>query len=132
MLPLYSDGFDLSLIAITETSGETWHFSEPIVGGGNVQPALALRKDSSIVAYMRDNGPPPQRLMKSVSDNSGKTWSTVEDSDIPNPGTAADVVVLKSGNWAIVHNDIEEGRHRLSVWLSQDEGKNLAITEKLL
>jgi predicted neuraminidase len=124
LLPLYSDGFDFSLIAITDNWGETWQFSEPLVGAGPVQPSLALCKDSSIVAFMRDNGPPPQRLMKSVSNDLGKTWSTVEDSDIPNPGTAADVIVLKSGNWALVHNDIEQGRHRLSVWLSRDEGKS--------
>ena len=123
ILPLYSDGFDHSLIAITDDSGSTWHFSEPIVGAGNIQASLAAGKDSSITAFMRDNGPPPKRLMKSISADGGKTWSTVEDSDIPNPGTAADVVVLKSGKWAIVHNDIEEGRHRLSVWLSEDEGK---------
>lgn len=124
LLPLYSDGFDFSLIAITDNQGETWHFSEPLVGAGPVQPTLALCKDNSIVAFMRDNGPPPKRLMKSISKDMGKTWSTVEDSDIPNPGTAADVVVLKSGNWVMVHNDIEEGRHRLSLWLSVDEGKN--------
>jgi hypothetical protein len=132
LLPLYSDGFDFSLIAITGNWGETWQFSEPIVGGGNVQPTLALCKDSTIVAYMRDNGPPPQRLMKSVSSDSGMTWSTVEDSDIPNPGTAADIIVLKSGNWALVHNDIEEGRHRLSVWLSKDEGKSWPYRKTLI
>jgi predicted neuraminidase len=124
LLPLYSDGFDFSLIAITEDQGTSWQFSEPIVGGGNVQPSLALCKDGSITAFMRDNGPPPQRLMKSSSKDKGLSWSTVVDSDIPNPGTAADVVVLKSGNWVLVHNDIEEGRHRLSVWLSEDEGKS--------
>lgn len=123
LLPLYSDGFDHSLVAITDNWGETWQFSEPIVGAGNVQPSLALANDSSIMAYMRDNGPPPKRLMMCISKDLGRTWSTVTDSEIPNPGTAADVVVLKSGNWAIVHNDIEEGRHRLSIWLSQDEGK---------
>lgn len=123
LLPLYSDGFDHSLVAITDNWGETWQFSEPIVGAGNVQPTLALAEDSSIIAYMRDNGPPPKRLMMSISKDLGRTWSTVMDSEIPNPGTAADVVVLKSGNWAIVHNDIEEGRHRLSIWLSQDDGK---------
>jgi hypothetical protein len=98
LLPLYSDGFDFSLIAITKNGGQTWQFSEPIVGAGAVQPTLALRKDSSLTAYMRDNGPPPKRLMKSTSADWGKTWSTVEDSEIPNPGTAADIVVLKSGN----------------------------------
>lgn len=123
LLPLYSDGFDFSMIAISDNWGETWQFSEPIIGAGAVQPALVLGKDSSIVALMRDNGPPPQRLMKSISQDRGKTWSIVEDSDIPNPGTSADVIVLKSGNWIIVHNDIEEGRHRLSIWLSKNEGK---------
>jgi hypothetical protein len=123
ILPLYSDGFDFSMMAVTDNFGETWEFSEPIVGGGNVQPAMALCRDGSIVAYMRDNGPPPQRLMMSTSKDKGITWSTVTDSEITNPGTAADIVVLKSGNWAIVHNDVEEGRHRLSLWLSGDEGK---------
>jgi len=132
LLPLYSDGFDFSLIAITDNWGETWHFSEPIVGAGSIQPSLALRKDSSIVAYMRDNGPPPKRLAKSISTDKGKTWSMVEDSDVPNPGTAADVVVLRSGNWALVHNDIEEGRHRLSVWLSKDEGKTWPYRKTLV
>lgn len=123
LLPLYSDGFDFSLIAITGDYGNTWHFSEPIAGAGNVQPALAMATDSTITAYMRDNGPAPKRLMKSVSADMGLSWSTVTDTDIPNPGTAADVVVLKSGNIVIAHNDVEEGRHRLSVWLSKDEGK---------
>jgi predicted neuraminidase len=123
LLPLYSDGLDFSMIAITDNWGDTWHFSEPIIGAGAIQPTLALGRDSSIIAFMRDNGPPPKRLMKSISHDRGKTWSTVRDSNIPNPGTAADVVVLKSGNWIMVHNDIEEGRHRLSVWLSPDEGK---------
>lgn len=123
LLPLYSDGLNLSLMAITDDLGETWQFSEPILGGGAVQPTLAENKDGSITILMRDNGPAPKRLMKSVSKDGGFTWSTVEDTDVPNPGTAADVVVLESGNWALVHNDIEDGRHRMSVWLSEDEGK---------
>ena len=123
ILPLYSDGLNLSIMAITEDQGAHWKFSEPILGGGAIQPTLALNKDGSITILMRDNGPPPKRLMKSTSKDGGFTWSSVEDTDIPNPGTAADVVVLASGNWALVHNDIEEGRHRLSVWLSEDEGK---------
>src|SRR5206468_9511591 len=44
ILPLYSDGFDLSLMAISDDGGVTWVTSEPLVGPGNVQPAICRRK----------------------------------------------------------------------------------------
>jgi predicted neuraminidase len=132
LLPLYSDGFDFSLIAITEDYGLTWDFSEPIVGAGSIQPALGMRKDGSIAAFMRDNGPAPKRLMMSMSADTGKTWNVVTDSDIPNPGSAADLVVLKSGNWVIVGNDTEAGRHRLSLYLSKDEGRTWPIHKSIV
>ena len=132
LLPLYSDGFEFSLIAITDDCGLTWHFSEPLVGAGSIQPALALNSDGSITAYMRDNGPAPKRLLKSVSTDRGESWSTVHDSQIPNPGSAADNLVLKSGSLVTVHNDTEEGRHRLSVWLSKDEGKTWPFRKTLV
>jgi predicted neuraminidase len=132
LLPLYSDGFDFSLIAISENNGESWTFSEPIVGAGCIQAALAFYKDSSIVAYMRDNGPAPHRLMKSNSKDFGKTWSTVEDSEIPNPGSGADMIKLKSGNWALVSNDLDNGRYRLTVMLSDDEGKTWKKSKRII
>lgn len=123
LLPLYSDGFDFSLIAISDNNGDSWSFSEPVVGGGSIQPALAFCKDSSIMAFMRDNGPLPKRVMISRSSDMAKTWSTVKDTDIPNPGSAVDIIVLKSGRWVFVSNDLESGRQRLTVRLSEDEGK---------
>jgi predicted neuraminidase len=132
LLPLYSDGFDFSLIAITDDGGSTWSFSEPVVGAGSIQPALLIGKDKSVTALMRDNGPPPQRLMKSVSTDSGDTWSVVEDTEIPNPGSAADAIVLKSGNWIMVGNDLDDGRYRLSVWLSTDEGKTWPYRKRIV
>ncbi|GIV12259.1 MAG: hypothetical protein KatS3mg021_0541 [Fimbriimonadales bacterium] len=59
-LPLYSDGFDCSLIAISDDGGDTWRLSEPILAPGAIQPTLLKRKDGTLVAYMRDNGPPAQ------------------------------------------------------------------------
>ena len=59
IVPLYSDGFSFSLMAITDDWGATWKTSTPIVGFGNIQPSLARKKDGTLVAYMRDNGPPP-------------------------------------------------------------------------
>ncbi|MCU0341008.1 MAG: glycoside hydrolase, partial [Spirosomaceae bacterium] len=123
LLPLYSDGLEMSLVAMTEDFGKNWTYSEPIVGIANIQAALLPKNNGHIVAYMRDNGPPPQRLPVSTSTDGGLTWSDVTDSDLPNPGSGADAVRLANGHWALIGNDTDEGRHRLAVFLSEDEGK---------
>ena len=131
IVPLYSDGFDFSLMAITDDWGATWKASVPLVGAGNIQPSLARRKDGTLIAYMRDNGPPPKRLMISRSTDRGETWSEVEDSDRPNPGAGAEVLVLRSGRWVLIYNDLERDRHRLAVSLSEDEGQTWRWTRYL-
>lgn len=124
IVPLYSDGYDFSLMAITDDGGRTWSTSEPLVSHGGIQPAIARGKDGRLVAYMRDNGPAPKRLHVSESRDNGVTWSRVVDSEIPNPGSGSDVVTLRDGTWAFVGNDTERGRHSLAVWLSDDEGRS--------
>lgn len=131
IVPLYSDGFSFSLMAISDDWGGTWKTSTPLVGAGNIQPTLARRKDGTLVAYMRDNGPAPKRLMISRSADRGETWSTVEDSELPNPGAGAEVLVLRNGNWVLIYNDLERGRHRLAVSLSEDEGRTWRWTRHL-
>jgi predicted neuraminidase len=131
IVPLYSDGFSFSLMAISDDEGATWKTSTPLVGAGNIQPSLARRKDGTLVAYMRDNGPPPKRLMISRSTDRGDTWSRVEDTDRPNPGSGAEVLVLKNGAWVLIYNDLETGRHRLAVSLSDDEGQTWKWTRYL-
>lgn len=44
VLPLYSDGFNLSIMAISDDQGATWHPSLPVVGRGPIQPALVRKK----------------------------------------------------------------------------------------
>jgi len=123
LVPLYSDGYDFSLIAITDDGGATWTSSEPLVGFGGVQPSLVRRRDGTLVAYMRDNGPPPKRVLTSFSRDNGVTWSPVVDADIPNPGSSVEVIALHDGTWALVYNDTETGRHSLAIALSDDEGR---------
>lgn len=123
LVPLYSDGYDFSLIAITDDGGRTWTTSEPLVSYGGVQPALVRKRDGTLVAYMRDNGPPPKRIMTSTSRDDGVTWSAVVDTDIPNPGSSVDVAGLRDGTWLMVYNDTERGRHSLVAALSDDEGR---------
>ncbi len=123
IIPLYSDGFSFSLMAISDDWGKTWTTSTPLVGLGNIQPSIALRQDGSLVAYMRDAGPPPKRLQFSESFDRGETWGPVVDTDLPNPGSGAEVITLRNGNWLLIYNDLERGRYSLAVALSDDDGK---------
>ena len=124
IVPLYSDGFSFSLMAITDDWGKTWQTSNPLIGGGNIQPSIVRRKDGSLYTLMRDNGPAPKRLQQSESRDSGLTWSPVTDSALPNPGAGAEIINLRDGKWALIYNDTENGRHQLAVALSDDEGQS--------
>ncbi|WP_086476119.1 sialidase family protein [Arenibacter amylolyticus] len=131
LLPLYSDGYNLSLIAISDDQGTTWQPSLPIVGYGNIQPSIVRKKDGSLVAYMRDNGDAPGRILESTSKDDGYTWTPASKSNIPNPGTSMETLVLANGNWIMVYNDLESGRSSLAVSLSEDEGKTWKWTRNL-
>lgn len=127
VVPLYHDGFSCSLMVLSDDGGMTWRTTAPLLGGGNIQPALARRRDGTWVAFMRDNGPAPGRVMESESRDNGSTWSPVRDGVIPNPGAGVDVVVLRDGRWLFVGNDLEDGRRRLVAMLSEDEGRTWGI-----
>src|SRR5690554_369694 len=122
LMPLYPDGYNMSLVAISDDNGDRWRPSLPIVGRGNIQPALLQKKDGTVVAYMRDNGDAPQRVVMSQSSDNGETWSVADKTTLPNPGSSVDAIVLEDGQWLMVHNDLEKGRHRLVLSLSDDEG----------
>ncbi len=123
IVPLYSDGFSFSLMAITDDWGATWKTSTPLVGLGNIQPSIVKRRDGSLYTLMRDNGPAPKRLHQATSTNGGLTWSKVTDSEIPNPGAGAEIINLRNGHWALIYNDTEATRNSLAVAISDDEGK---------
>ena len=123
IVPLYSDGFSFSLMAYTDDWGATWKTSNPLCGAGNIQPSIVQRKDGSLYTLMRDNGPAPKRLLQSSSYDRGATWSEVTDSELPNPGSGAEITRLRNGRWLLIGNDTERGRHRLAAQISDDEGK---------
>ena len=131
LLPLYSDGFNASLVAISDDSGDTWRASRPIIGLGPIQPSLARQRDGTIVAFCRDSGPPPGRVMASLSRDNGETWSAALDTDIPNPGSSLEVIVLRDGRWLIVYNDSTTSRDNLTIALSVDEGKTWPLKQQL-
>jgi len=131
IVPLYSDGFSISLMAITDDWGKTWRTSTPLVGGGNIQPSIVRRKDGTLYTLMRDNGPAPKRLHQSESRDGGETWTEVTDSNFPNPGSGAEITSLRNGHWVLIYNDTERGRNSLAVTISDDEGKSWKWTRHL-
>ena len=123
LLPLYSDGYNVCLVAISDDNGQHWRASKPIVGLGPIQPSIVRKKDGTLVAYMRDSGNAPYRVLTSTSTDDGESWSPAIDTNIPNPGSSLEAITLKDGRWVMVFNDTQDGRHRLAVALSNDEGK---------
>ena len=132
LLGLYSDGFSFSMVAYTDDLGKSWQYSEPIVGGGNIQPSFARKKDGTIVAYMRDNGPLPKKIHVAESKDRGETWSKVVDHpQLNNPGSGLELMNMSDGDWMCVYNDEPRGRHSLAVSISDDEGKTWKWTRHL-
>ncbi|MBM3725784.1 MAG: neuraminidase (sialidase)-like protein [Acidobacteria bacterium] len=123
LVPMYSDGYSFGIMGISDDNGETWFSSEPIVGYGGIQPSVVRRKDGTLVAYLRDNGPPPKRIQMSVSSDEGISWSKTTDTELFNPGASVEALALRDGRWIMVYNDLERDRHSLAVSMSDDEGK---------
>ena len=123
LLPLYSDGYNVCLVAISDDNGQHWRAGKPIVGLGPIQPSIVRKKDGTLVAYMRDSGNAPYRILISTSTDDGESWSPAIDTNIPNPGSSLEAIVLQDGRWVMVYNDTESGRHSLAVALSDDQGK---------
>jgi len=130
VLPLYSDTYSISIMALSDDAGQTWFASRPLAGFGNIQPAVLQRKDGSLVAYMRENGP-LDRIRVAESSDDGMTWGPVGTLDLPNPGSGLDALRLANGHWLLIYNDTVTGRNQLAVSLSDDEGRTWNWTRHL-
>ena len=122
LLPLYSDTFSLSIMAISDDEGASWYASKPLFGFGAIQPTVLRRDNGELVAYMRENGV-LQRIRTSTSKDEGLTWGPVTVTEMPNPGSGLDGVRLANGHWLLVYNDTSKDRNSLVVAISDDEGR---------
>jgi predicted neuraminidase len=130
LLPLYTDTFSFSIMAVSDDDGETWYASKPLLGFGNIQPSVLRRENGTLVAYMRENGP-QKRIRTCESPDSGLSWGAVGAASLPNPGSGLDGLQLANGHWLLVYNDTTSGRNSLAVSLSEDEGRSWKWTRHL-
>ena len=130
LLPLYTDTFSISIMAISDDGGETWYASKPLLGFGAIQPTVLRRDNGELVAYMRENGI-TQRIRTASSLDDGVTWGAVSETGLPNPGSGLDGVRLANGKWLVVYNDTTDRRNSLAVSISDDEGQTWNRTRHL-
>jgi predicted neuraminidase len=71
---------------------------------------------------MRDSGDDPARVHTSESKDNGETWQVSTKTAMPNTASV-ELLVLQDGRWAFLGNDIDDGRYRIGLFLSDNEGK---------
>ena len=86
---------------------------------GGSQPALAQRRDGSILALMRH----AQHITQIESNDGGLTWSKAVDTLLENPDAGISMTRLTNGHLVLVYNNTPDNRTPLSIARSLDEGR---------
>jgi predicted neuraminidase len=84
---------------------------------GAIQPTLLQYPDGRIQMLCRTK---QKVITESWSTNSGKSWSRMMATSLPNPNSAIDSVMLRDGRVLLVYNHSTSGRGVLNVALSPD------------
>jgi predicted neuraminidase len=91
-------------------------------GKHSLQPAITNLDESSAIALLRYSGDPPSRVLSSISRDSGAHWSTPVRTELPNPDSAVSIANPGHGYLLLALNDLEDGRHRLSLAKGSEDG----------
>lgn len=136
LLPLYSDSLALSICAYTDDYGETWAYSDPIAGLGNIQGNLVMKEDGTLYQYFRSgkldgkNGRLDWKLTRSESHDYGVTWENIYVEPYLRNDGGVGLDVTSDGKWVLTHNqdakeDLRSGcRNSVTLSVSSDEGQS--------
>ncbi|NMF89520.1 sialidase family protein [Aromatoleum petrolei] len=94
-------------------------------GNRSLQPVILVKDAQAAVVLQRFAGESrPPRAWRSATRDGGRTWSPVEASDLANPNSALAALALEDGRLIAVANDTEDERLRLSLLVSEDDGRH--------
>jgi hypothetical protein len=116
----YKDGS--SRVWSSSDDGDSWEEIGRIPGEPNQHPSLVERSDGSILALLRPAGRQGS-VLRSISEDAGRTWTPAERTELPSPFAALDAVRLADGRIGLVWNRSSEERNPLTLALSEDEGE---------
>ena len=89
-------------------------------GRSAIQPMVFVNDAQDASAYFRQtrSAGSPKQIPVSHTQNAGQTWQQSEDLTIANPNSAITGLALKSGARILALNNIENGRYRLVLLMS--------------
>ncbi len=99
----------------------------PSGGVRAIQPALMEGDGGTLSALFRNMARNKGKSMNraaylSTSHDGGQTWSELTVTNLLNPNSGLDALLLSDGRMLAAANDTVKGRHRLSLLLSEDGG----------
>lgn len=92
---------------------------------GAIQPTILPWSDGRLQALCRTK---QHVVTETWSVDAGKTWSKMRRTELPNPNSGIDAVMLKEGKALLVYNPVTDNRHTLAVALSAN---GIQWTQKL-
>lgn len=104
----------------THSFGHQWSRSAPVneaMEFAAIQPTLLAYPSGKIQMLCRTK---QREITESWSDDNGFTWSRMMPTDLPNPNSGIDSVVLRDGRALLVYNHTSESRSVLNVAVSTD------------
>ncbi|MGI9427559.1 MAG: sialidase family protein, partial [Bythopirellula sp.] len=113
------DGWRVHIERSTE-GGKTWQATPPLNDGQSIsaiQPSILIHDDGQLQALGRTRS---SSLFQIWSQDSGKTWSEMRLTSLPNPSAGTDAVTLADGRHLLVYNHSDSERSPLNVAISAD------------
>ena len=103
--------------------GNTWTTTSPpaVLAGQKepsaIQPSILFHAGGKLQALGRTRD---ARIFETWSDDSGKSWTPLALTALPNPNAGTDAVTLRDGRHLLVYNHSTKGRSPLNVAISKD------------
>lgn len=102
-------------------------------GRSAIQPFVFVNDPQDASAYFRQarSAGLPKQIPVSRTQNAGQSWQLSEDVAIANPNSAVTGLTLKNGTRILVLNNIETGRYRLALLMSDAKSGQWQTVEVL-
>lgn len=106
--------------------GKTWTKNDPINDGKEynaIQPSVLIHENGDLQIMARSK---EISVLTSRSKDSGKTWSDLQPSGLPNPNSGTDAETLADGRFLLVYNHVGKNPNK---WGGKRSPLNVAVSQ---